>query len=94
MSNSSDNEGNPWFGAGTAIMEEAANNFKRMARIPSLWQRAQRVKRGATPSEIAYEEDRLKLLHYISDEPPKHRTPVLFVFGLGTKSFEFRLLIK
>lgn len=80
---------------GAAVMEEwaksfadeAAANMSRLARLPFLWQRAQRVKKGASPSEIVYEEDRIKLLHYVSDTPPKYKTPLLFVFALVNRPY-------
>jgi polyhydroxyalkanoate synthase len=66
---------------------EAAENVKRMARVPFLWQRSQRVKKGASPSEVVYEEDRLKLLHYVSDTPPVYKTPLVFVFALVNRPY-------
>jgi polyhydroxyalkanoate synthase len=58
-----------------------------MARVPFLYQRSQRVKKGATPYEVVYEEDRLKLLHYKSDSPPRFRTPLVFVFALVNRPY-------
>lgn len=70
-----------------AMMEETLANVRRMARMPYLWQYAQRVKKGATPSEVVYEEDRLKLLHYKSPSPPKYKTPLVFVFALVNRPY-------
>jgi len=67
--------------------DELAANFRRMARVPFLYQRAQRVKKGATPSEVVYEEDRLKLLHYKSDAPCRFGTPLVFVFALVNRPY-------
>jgi polyhydroxyalkanoate synthase len=83
---------NRWQEAQAAMLEETTKNFQRMARIPTLWKHAQRVKRGATPCEVAYEEDRLKLLRYVSDKPRRHRTPVLFVFALVNRPYILDLL--
>jgi len=71
----------------TSLADETAKNFSRMARVPFLWQKAQRVKKGATPSEVVYEEDRIKLLHYPSDQPVKYQTPLLFVFALVNRPY-------
>src|SRR5436305_10305674 len=71
----------------TSLADEAARNFSRMARVSFLWQKAQRVKKGATPSEVVYEEDRIKLLHFPSDQPVKHQTPLLFVFALVNRPY-------
>jgi polyhydroxyalkanoate synthase len=70
-----------------AWADEAAANFSRMARIPFLWQRAQRVVKGTTPSEVVYEEDRIKLLRYKSDTPAAYKTPVLFVFAMVNRPY-------
>src|SRR6266545_911927 len=67
--------------------DEAATTFRRMARVPFLWGKAQQVKKGATPSEVVYEEDRLKLLHYTSDVPVRYRTPLVFVFALVNRPY-------
>ena len=67
--------------------DEAAANFSRMARLPFLWQAARREGKGCSPSEVVYEEDRVKLLHYTSDAPPKYKTPLLFVFALVNRPY-------
>ncbi len=78
---------NPWFQWQNAMLEEGFANLRRMSRIPYLWEKAQSVKKGASPSEVVYEEDRLKLLHYISDEKPKYKTPLVFVFALVNRPY-------
>ncbi len=59
----------------------------RMTNLPTLFQRAQRVRKGISPTETVYEEDRLKLRHYLSDKPLRHRTPVLFVYALVNRPY-------
>ena len=54
---------NPWLQWQRAAMDEAAAVTARMAVVPTLWQRAQNIRRGASAAEVVYEEDRLKLLH-------------------------------
>ncbi|MGA2256746.1 MAG: class III poly(R)-hydroxyalkanoic acid synthase subunit PhaC, partial [Thermoguttaceae bacterium] len=53
---------------------------------------AQRVRKGATPSEVVYEEDHLKLLHYPGDGQVKHKTPLLFVFALVNRPYILDIL--
>jgi polyhydroxyalkanoate synthase len=84
--------GNPWLDSQQAVLEEAAAHMRRVSRLPFLWQQAQRVKKGATPSRVVYEEDRLKLLHYQSDEPPRYDTPLVFVFALVNRPYILDLL--
>src|SRR5579872_1798870 len=78
---------NPWFKWQQALLDEGMANARRMSRLPLLWQKSQAVKKGATPSEVVYEEDRLKLLHYLSDARPRHRTPLVFVFALVNRPY-------
>ena len=76
-----------WTSWAGAMIDEAAAAARRMSRLPLLWEKAQRVKKGATPSEVVYEEDRLTLLHYKSDAPAAYRTPLVFVFALVNRPY-------
>jgi polyhydroxyalkanoate synthase len=69
------------------MIDEGLANMRRLARLPFLWEHAQRVKKGATPSEVAYEEDSLTLLHYKTDAPVRHKTPLIFVFALVNRPY-------
>jgi len=51
----------PFTAGQQAWIKESVANLQRLAKMPMLWQRAQRVKKGATPSEVIYEADRVKL---------------------------------
>jgi polyhydroxyalkanoate synthase subunit PhaC len=86
-----DQDGSPW-AAAQAIIDEGFANLRRMSRLPSLAHRAQQVKKGATPSEIVYEEEHIRLLHYKSDQPPKYKTPLLFVFALVNRPYILDIL--
>jgi len=79
--------GRPWVRAQKAIVDEVSETLRRMTRLPFLWRHAQRVKKGASPSEVVYEEDQLRLLHYLSDQPRKSQTPLLFVFALVNRPY-------
>jgi polyhydroxyalkanoate synthase len=78
---------NPWFRWQQSLLDEGFANMRRMSRIPFLWEKSQAVKKGATPSEVVYEEDRLKLLHYLSDAKPRYKTPLIFVFALVNRPY-------
>lgn len=87
--NGNDNGGaaTMWADAAQKSIDEWMANLRKLARLPFLWQRAQRVKKGATPSEVVYEEDRTTLLHYISDQKPRFKTPLIFVFALVNRPY-------
>jgi len=69
------------------MTEEGLANLRRAGRLPLLWDKARRVKKGATPSEVVYEEGRLKVLHYLPQAPAAFRTPLLFVFALVNRPY-------
>jgi len=69
-----------------SVITETLANTKRLARLPFLYQRAQRVRKGATPSEVVYELDHIQLLHYPEDRP-KYATPLVFVFALVNRPY-------
>jgi len=77
----------PWAKWQEAIFNEGAANAKRLARLPTLLQRAQRIKKGATPSEVVYRADQIKLLHYPTGQRPKYQTPLLVVFALVNRPY-------
>ena len=45
-----------------------------------------------SPAETVYCEDRLKLLHYLSEAPPKFKTPLVFVFALVNRPYILDIL--
>ncbi len=78
---------NLWLDWQRSLMNEGFANARRMARLPFLFEKAREVRKGATPSEVVYEEDRLKLLHYQMDTPPRFKTPLIFVFALVNRPY-------
>jgi len=68
-------------------MDESITAARRAARLPFLWNHAQRVKKGITPSEVIYEEDRLKLRHYKSANLMPGATPLVIVFALVNRPY-------
>src|SRR5947209_1810761 len=70
-----------------SMLDESMAALGRMTRLPTLWQHAQRVRKGVSPYEVVYEEDRLTLRHYLSDQPIKYRTPVVFIYALVNRPY-------
>jgi len=73
------------------MIEEGFANLRRLAAMPFVAEKARKVRKGVTPSEVVYEEDKAKLFHYISDTKPKYKTPLLFVFALVNRPYIFDL---
>jgi polyhydroxyalkanoate synthase len=70
-----------------SAIDESTAAMGRVVNFYSLWERARTVQKGISPSEVVYEEDRLKLLHYLSDKPPRYRTPLVFVYALVNRPY-------
>ena len=83
---------NPWLQASQAMVDESFAHMRRMNRLPFLWQEVQQVRKGDSLAEVVYEEDRLQVFHYLSDEPPKYRTPIVFVFALVNRPYILDIL--
>jgi polyhydroxyalkanoate synthase len=66
---------------------ESVSVAKKFARAPFLFSRAQRIKKGVTPSEVVYEEDRLKLLRYETSATMPGSTPLIVVFALVNRPY-------
>jgi polyhydroxyalkanoate synthase len=81
------NFSNPWIQWQQTLVDETTAAIGRMTHLPTLWQRAQRIRKGVSPVEVVYEEDRLKLRHYISDQKPRYRTPVVFIYALVNRPY-------
>src|SRR5262245_59690418 len=76
----------PWQWQRSAIDESFAT-LARATKWPQLWNRARRVRKGVTPAEVVYEEDRLKLRHYLGDQPPRCKTPLVFIYALVNRPY-------
>ena len=77
----------PWLQWQQSFFEEGITNLQRLGRISGLWAKAQAVRKGSTPSKVVYRDDRLSLLHYPTAEPPRHKTPLVFVFALVNRPY-------
>jgi len=74
-----------------AMIAEGFANARRMAALPFVAQKARKVRKGVTPSEVVYEEDKVRLYRYVGPNPPTQRTPLLFVFALVNRPYIFDL---
>ena len=59
----------------TSFTNETFTNLRRFISTPFLAEKMERVRKGVTPREIIYEEDRLKVYHYIAEGEPRFKTP-------------------
>lgn len=78
---------NPFLQWQRTMVDESFAALGRMTHLPTLWHRAQKIRKGVSPAEIVYEEDRLTVRHYLSDKPPKYKTPVVFIYALVNRPY-------
>jgi len=78
---------NPWARWQQGLLEESSAALGRLTQFPTLAQRAQRVRKGVSPSEIVYEEDRLRVRHYLGSQKPHYRTPLVFIYALVNRPY-------
>jgi polyhydroxyalkanoate synthase len=83
---------NPWLRATQAMLAESLAVWQRVGRLPMLGLQSQRVKKGATPAAVVYDEDRMQLLRYEREEPPRHKTPLVVVFALINRPYILDIL--
>jgi polyhydroxyalkanoate synthase subunit PhaC len=70
-----------------SFINESFANLRRLASIPFLPEKIERIRKGVTPREIVYEEDRLKVYHYTGGGEPKYKTPLCLVFALVNRPY-------
>ena len=78
---------NPMLQWQQSMVDEAFATLGRMTHLPTLWERARKIRKGVSKSEVVYEEDRLKLRHYVSDKKPKYKTPLVFIYALVNRPY-------
>ena len=83
---------NPWVRATQAMIAESFDNWRRLTPFAHAGLEGPTGTKGATPAEVVYEEDRLQLLHYHSDAPPRYRTPLVVVFALVNRPYILDIL--
>lgn len=78
---------NPWWMGASQAQEAWEGYFRRLAKMPRIMELAKQVRNGATPHEVVYRENQLRLLRYESDVPKAHATPLLIVFALVNRPY-------
>jgi polyhydroxyalkanoate synthase len=81
------NYSNPWMQWQQTLVDETSAAIGRMTHLPTLWQRAQRIRKGVSPSRVVYEEDRLKLRHFVGEQEPRYKTPLVFIYALVNRPY-------
>lgn len=67
--------------------EKTAELVRKTASVPEQTERMSGVEVGQTPSEVVYEENKLRLLHYESQTDEQYDVPVLVVYALINRPY-------
>jgi polyhydroxyalkanoate synthase subunit PhaC len=78
---------NPFVQWQQTMVDESFAAMGRLTSMPGLLQKARRIRKGVSPCEVVYEEDRLTLRHYLSEKPPKYKTPLVFIYALVNRPY-------
>lgn len=70
-----------------SFVKETFANMRRGVSLPFLPEKIERIRKGITPREVVYEEDRLKVYRYIGKSAPKYKTPLCLVFALVNRPY-------
>ena len=76
-----------WAAWQTSFTNETFTNLRRFISTPFLPAKMERVRKGVTPREIVYEEDHIKVYHYLGEGKPRFKTPLCFVFALVNRPY-------
>ena len=76
-----------WEAWQTSLTNETFTSLRRLASIPFLPEKLERVRKGVTPREVVYEEDRLKVYRYLGEGNPRFKRPLCFVFALVNRPY-------
>ncbi|MCH7885619.1 MAG: class III poly(R)-hydroxyalkanoic acid synthase subunit PhaC [Planctomycetes bacterium] len=77
----------PWLMTPALIQSQWEEFTRKMAKMPKVWEVAQKVRVGATPSEVVFRRNKLSLLHYTGEVETRYDTPLLFVFALVNRPY-------
>lgn len=67
--------------------QQAADIVEAASALPDANEAMADVEVGQTPSEVVYEENKLKLLHYESQTDEQHEVPILMVYALINRPY-------
>jgi len=60
---------------------------ERLTNLPKVFEAARRARVGATPTEVVFRHDKVRLLHYLNRAERRFRTPLVFVFALVNRPY-------
>ncbi len=73
--------------AQTETMESVADATRKASIAPERYAEMETIEVGQTPAEVAYEENKLELLHYESRTDEQNEVPILIVYALINKPY-------
>jgi polyhydroxyalkanoate synthase len=69
------------------LPEEYGKQMKRVMKATQVLTVEPKPEVGPTPKEVIWTKNKTKLYRYISEQPKKHKTPLLMVYALINKPY-------
>src|SRR5262245_33182811 len=70
-----------------STVDESFKMWQRAFAMPKVMRYAMRTQVGATPHDVVYEEDSLKVLRYRNDAGTSYREPILICYALVNRPY-------
>lgn len=70
-----------------ALLEEQQAAWRRLLRIPRALEQARAVRVGATPHDVVFTSNTLRVLRYRRTTPARYAEPVLFCYALVNRPY-------
>ncbi len=87
MQTSTSNPSSDWFQAQKSFIDETFSNLGKFGKLSQAAEKAQRIKKGVTPSEMVYEVDHIQLRRYLPKAPELKEVPLILVFALVNRPY-------
>lgn len=77
----------PWMMKPEDITKAWTDFAQKSAALPRAMEIAKKTRVGITPSNVTFQRDKLKVLHYQTEHERKYETPLLVVFALVNRPY-------
>ncbi|MBI3039640.1 class III poly(R)-hydroxyalkanoic acid synthase subunit PhaC [bacterium] len=70
-----------------SMFKDAESNLRKFGKIRDLFANFPKVKVGATPNEVVFKKNKMKLLHYLPTAKDVKKPPILIVYALVNRPY-------
>jgi polyhydroxyalkanoate synthase len=77
----------PWMMTPDVAQRQWSDFLRKMSKMPRVMEIARNVRVGATPADVIFRRDELRVLHYTNEAERSFTSPLLFVFALLNRPY-------